>query len=139
MIAAVLAGASLVSAPEAAAGTPSSVRMAAYYVAMDQRGDPYKYGAVGPSKFDCSGLTLYSYKKVGRTLPRVAQDQYNKSRKIASNKRTKGDLVFFGTKSNISHVGIYAGYGKVLHAPHTGAVVRIEKIWTSKVLYGRFS
>lgn len=108
-------------------------------VAAAQKGDPYKYGAVGPTKFDCSGLTLYSFKKAGKTIPRVAQDQYNKSKHISAGSRKPGDLVFFGGTKSVYHVGIYAGSGKIWHAPKPGAKVRLEKIWTKSVHYGRFS
>lgn len=128
-----LAGVVLAATPAEAA----TLQARALSVAKAQIGDPYKYGAVGPNKFDCSGLTLYSYKKVGKTLPRTAAGQYNKSKHISASSRRVGDLVFFG--SPVYHVGIYVGSGKVLHAPYTGARVRTEKIWTKSVRYGRFS
>lgn len=106
-------------------------------VAASKKGSPYRYGAVGPNRFDCSGLTLYSFKKAGKKLPRTAAAQYNKTRHIAASKRTKGDLVFFHSGRNVYHVGIYAGGGKIWHAPKTGDVVRKQKIWTNSVWYGR--
>ena len=133
---------------ESHAGTP--VRLKALSTAADQKNKPYLLGAEGPHKFDCSGLVRYSYKKNGKTLPRTAQGQYNKSTKIASNKRAKGDLVFFGTsKSDIDHVGIYAGGGKIWNA-NTGAY-RGKKVVLApiseypsnknhwKVYYGRYA
>ncbi|MCP3820162.1 C40 family peptidase [Streptomyces sp. A3M-1-3] len=106
-------------------------------VAASKKGAPYKYGAVGPKRFDCSGLTLYSYKRAGKSLPRTAAQQYNKTRHIAASKRQQGDLVFFHSGKNVYHVGIYAGKGKIWHSPKTGAVVRLEKIWSKSVWYGR--
>ena len=89
----------------------TSIRSKALSTAAAQKGDPYRYGAAGPSRFDCSGLTYYSYKKHGKTLPRTAQGQYNKSTKVSASKRQKGDLVFIGRSSgSIYHVGIYAGF-----------------------------
>lgn len=80
-------------------------------VAAKQKNDPYVWGATGPNRFDCSGLTLYSFKQVGKTLPRTAQQQYNKSRKVSPSHRQPGDLVFIGRSSgSIYHVGIYAGF-----------------------------
>jgi cell wall-associated NlpC family hydrolase len=80
-------------------------------VAKSKQGDPYRYGAAGPNAFDCSGLTYYSFKRVGRTLPRTAQAQYQHAHHIRWQSRTPGVLVFIGTSpSHISHVGIYAGY-----------------------------
>lgn len=102
-------GAGLMTAPDAAAATSLKVR--AMNVAAAQKGDPYRWGATGPNAFDCSGLVYYSYGKVGKRLPRVAQDQYNKSYKVAASKRQVGDLVFIGKSSkSIYHVGIYAGF-----------------------------
>lgn len=80
-------------------------------VAKSKQGAPYRYGAAGPSAFDCSGLMYYSFKRVGKTLPRTAQSQYNHARHIRWQSRTPGVLVAIGTSpSRISHVGIYAGY-----------------------------
>ncbi|MEV6651650.1 C40 family peptidase [Streptomyces sp. NPDC051219] len=106
-------------------------------VAASKKGSPYKYGAAGPKRFDCSGLTLYSYKRAGKSLPRTAAQQYNKTLHIAASKRQQGDLVFFHSGRSVYHVGIYAGKGKIWHSPKTGAVVRLEKIWTKSVWYGR--
>ncbi|MEV0173860.1 C40 family peptidase [Streptomyces sp. NPDC050803] len=123
-------------AAEAEAATPATK---ALQVAESKKGSPYKYGATGPRRFDCSGLTLYSYKKAGKSLPRTAAQQYNKTRHITAKNRKAGDLVFFHSGSNVYHVGIYAGKGKIWHAPKTGDVVRLQKIWTSSVWYGRVS
>ncbi|MFE3141351.1 C40 family peptidase [Streptomyces scopuliridis] len=106
-------------------------------IAASKKGSPYRWGATGPHRFDCSGLTLYSYKKVGKKLPRTAQQQYNSSRHIAPSQRRKGDLVFFHWGGYVYHVGIYAGRGKIWHSPKTGALVRLERIWSRSVLYGR--
>ncbi|MFF7725166.1 C40 family peptidase [Streptomyces sp. NPDC008001] len=119
---------------EASAATPGA---AALKVAAAKQGSPYQYGAAGPNRFDCSGLTLYSFKKVGKSLPRTAADQYNKTRHISSGSRQAGDLVFFHSGSNVYHVGIYAGSNKIWHAPKPGTSVRLEKIWTGSVWYGR--
>jgi cell wall-associated NlpC family hydrolase len=106
-------------------------------VAASKKGSPYAYGATGPRRFDCSGLTLYSFKRVGKKLPRTAQQQYNKTRHIPSSQRQRGDLVFFHSGRGVYHVGIYAGKGKIWHSPKTGAVVRLERIWSKSVWYGR--
>ncbi|NBM17688.1 C40 family peptidase [Streptomyces sp. GC420] len=122
------------AATEAEAATAAAK---ALNVAAAKKGSPYKYGATGPYRFDCSGLTLYSYKKAGKSLPRTAQQQYNKTRHISSSNRKKGDLVFFHSGSSVYHVGIYAGNGKIWHSPKTGEVVKLQKIWTRSVWYGR--
>ncbi|WP_105975328.1 C40 family peptidase [Streptomyces geranii] len=123
-------------ATEAAAIAPSTK---ALQIAASKKGSPYKYGAAGPNRFDCSGLTLYSYKKAGKSLPRTAAAQYNKTKHISAKNRRGGDLVFFHSGSNVYHVGIYAGKGKIWHSPKTGDVVRLQKIWTKSVWYGRVS
>ncbi|MFF8289209.1 C40 family peptidase [Streptomyces sp. NPDC016309] len=106
-------------------------------IAASKKGAPYAYGATGPSRFDCSGLTLYSYKKAGKSLPRTAQQQYNKTRHISASSRVKGDLVFFHRGSSVYHVGIYAGNNKIWHSPKSGSVVKLDKIWSKSVWYGR--
>ncbi|HZG05993.1 MAG TPA: C40 family peptidase [Streptomyces sp.] len=134
--AATLAGTALVPAatPEAEALTPAGK---ALKVAASKKGAPYQYGAAGPRRFDCSGLTQYSYKKAGKKLPRTAAAQYNRSKKISATSRKKGDLVFFHSGGNVYHVGIYAGDGRIWHSPKPGKTVRKEKIWTKNVRYGR--
>lgn len=116
----------------------STLSVRALDVAASKKGSSYQYGAVGPYRFDCSGLTFYSFKRAGMRLPRTAQRQYESARRISASDRRLGDLVFFHSGSNVYHVGIYAGGGKIWHAPKTGAVVRLEKIWTRSVWYGRF-
>ncbi|MFC4466715.1 C40 family peptidase [Streptomyces xiangluensis] len=109
----------------------------ALQVAASKKGSPYKWGATGPRRFDCSGLTLYSFKKAGKKLPRTAAQQYNKTRHISASSRKQGDLVFFHSGRNVYHVGIYAGKGRIWHSPKTGDVVKLQKIWTKSVWYGR--
>jgi cell wall-associated NlpC family hydrolase len=119
---------------QADAATPAKK---ALQVAASKKGSPYKWGATGPKRFDFSGLTLYSYKKAGKSLPRTAAAQYNKTKHISAKSRKLGDLVFFHSGSNVYHVGIYAGKGKIWHSPKSGEVVKLQKIWTRSVWYGR--
>ncbi|GGJ39294.1 C40 family peptidase [Streptomyces brasiliensis] len=130
-------GASIVvpgAAADAVAGTTGTK---ALRIAASKKGSPYQWGATGPRRFDCSGLTLYSFKKAGKKLPRTAAQQYNKTRHISATRRKVGDLVFFHYGSSVYHVGIYAGKGRIWHAPKTGDVVKLQKIWTRSVWYGR--
>ncbi|WBO66831.1 C40 family peptidase [Streptomyces camelliae] len=108
--------------------TPASGRAgAAFAAAQSVIGSPYVYGASGPSSFDCSGLTSWAYAQAGVSIPRTSQEQATIGTRINSiNDLQVGDLVFF--YGDIHHVGLYAGNGQVLHAPHTGAVVRYEAI-----------
>ncbi|GIH97586.1 C40 family peptidase [Planobispora siamensis] len=88
-------------------------------------GVPYLWGGTDPKKgLDCSGLVQLVYKKLGISLPRVSQDQQNEGRSIPSLKQAQpGDLLTFGSPA--THIGIYIGDGKMLHAPRTGDVVKI--------------
>lgn len=118
----------------------ATLALKALGVAASKQGSLYQWGATGPYRFDCSGLTLYSFKRAGKALPRTAAAQYNSTRHITAGSRKAGDLVFFHAGSSVSsvyHVGIYAGADRIWHAPRTGARVRLEKIWTGRVWYGR--
>ncbi|MFJ9413262.1 MULTISPECIES: C40 family peptidase [unclassified Streptomyces] len=117
---------------EAAAVSSKALRIAA-----SKRGSPYQWGAQGPHRFDCSGLTRYSFKHAGKALPRTAAAQYNDTSHVTRAARRSGDLVFFHGGRGVYHVGIYAGSGRIWHAPKEGAVVRLERIWSSAVWYGR--
>ncbi|MEZ0092996.1 C40 family peptidase [Streptacidiphilus sp. EB129] len=131
---AALAGSTLLAAAPADAAT---VEMKALSIAASKHGDPYGWGATGPNRFDCSGLTYYAFKHAGRTLPRTAQAQYNSVRHISKSSLRPGDLVFFHYGSYVYHVGIYAGGGMIWHAPRPGSYVKKERIWTNSVWYGR--
>ncbi|MFS4092342.1 C40 family peptidase [Streptomyces sp. AF1A] len=117
----------------------ASLATKALKIAASKKGSPYQWGATGPYRFDCSGLTLYSFKKAGKKLPRTAAQQYNRTHHISAHSRRAGDLVFFHSGSYVYHVGIYAGHNKIWHAPKTGDVVKLQKIWTKSVWYGRVS
>ncbi len=100
---------------------------AAFSAAQSVMGSPYVYGASGPSSFDCSGLTSWAYAQAGVSIPRTSQAQANAGTRIYSQSQLQvGDLVLF--YGDLSHVGLYAGNGQVLHAPHTGANVRYEAL-----------
>ena len=103
--------------------------------ARSRAGMPYQYGGSGPGAFDCSGLTSWAYKKVGKTLPRTSRAQASAARRVKHPKR--GDLVFFHNGGSVYHVGLYAGKGRVFHASRPGTPVGQAKIWTSSVFYGR--
>jgi len=94
--------------------------------ARAQLGEPYVRNAAGPSSWDCSGLTMKAWGSVGVSLPHSAGQQYNRGRSVAKSDLQPGDLVFF--YSGISHVGIYAGNGRVIHAPHPGKSVEYIKM-----------
>ena len=93
--------------------------------ALAQIGDNYVWGAAGPVRWDCSGLTMRSYQQAGVRLPHSSRAQYGYGRSISRGNLQPGDLVFFG--SPISHVGIYIGKNKMVHAPRPGARVQIAE------------
>lgn len=104
--------------------------------AASLKGRPYRYGAAGPRAFDCSGFTKYVYSRNGIALPRTAQQQWRKARKISKSQIRPGDLVFFGGSYKY-HVAVYAGDGMIWHSPRSGSTVRKVKIWTSGWSAGR--
>ena len=108
-------------------------------VAIAQRylGVPYVWGGASPSGFDCSGLTMYVYAQVGVSLAHGATLQQKASTPVSLGSLRAGDLVFFGNASFSSHVGIYVGGGQMIHAPHTGAVVRYGPMGHA-LISGRF-
>ncbi len=109
-----------------------------YKIGLNYLGIPYCKGGTNPKCFDCSGFTQYIYKKKGKEIARTTGGQYKQSKKIARGDAKVGDLVFFSSSGgHIYHVGIYAGNGKVLHSPKPGRAVKIEKIWSKKVQFGR--
>ncbi|MFG2087924.1 MULTISPECIES: NlpC/P60 family protein [unclassified Spirillospora] len=95
-------------------------------LAMGKIGRPYVWGASGPSTFDCSGLTMWAYKQVGINLPHYTGSQWNAGTHVSRSQLQPGDLVFF--YSDLHHMGMYVGDGKMLHAPRTGDVVRIASM-----------
>jgi cell wall-associated NlpC family hydrolase len=109
------------------------VARAAVRWALAQLGDPYRWGATGPETFDCSGLTSSAYRAAGVTIPRVSRAQWGAGPHVAVANLLPGDLVFYadnpGDPATIHHVGMYIGNGLMVHAPHTGDVVRVASIW----------
>ncbi|MEK0265286.1 MULTISPECIES: C40 family peptidase [Stenotrophomonas] len=94
-------------------------------------GTPYRYGGNTPeSGFDCSGLVAYVYREMlDLRLPRTSRDLAAvQGPKIEPKRLAPGDLVFFGNKGNVFHVGIYVGEGRFVHAPSTGGTVRLDSL-----------
>ncbi|GAA1665964.1 hypothetical protein GCM10009733_074510 [Nonomuraea maheshkhaliensis] len=104
--------------------------------AMDKRGTPYVWGGASRQGYDCSGLMLRAYEAAGIELPRTAAEQYGAfSRKISWDDLKPGDLVFF---SGLGHVGMISKPGYMVHSPHTGDVVKEEKLsdWRRQAFVG---
>ena len=110
--------------PSAPAPPPSS-HSSVVSIALQYLGVPYVWGGASPSGFDCSGLTMYAYAKVGVYLPHNAAMQYGMGTPVSRSQLAPGDLVFF---NGLSHVGMYIGGGRFVHAPHTGDVVKISSL-----------
>ncbi len=100
---------------------PTSGELAIFW-ALKTLGTPYRYGGSTPSGFDCSGLVMWAYAQAGVRVPRTASEQRSASTSISQAELQVGDLVFYyGT----GHVGMYMGYGQILHSPRTGKSVEI--------------
>lgn len=116
-----LAGCSSVPrSPETAGEAGAGIAQAAAQVV----GAPYQFGGADLHGFDCSGLAVYAYERAGLEIPRTAQAQQEAARPVAIEALSPGDLVFFRIGSrHVNHVGIYAGGGRFIHAPHPGGAV----------------
>jgi cell wall-associated NlpC family hydrolase len=94
-------------------------------IAREQLGVPYAWGGASPSGFDCSGLVMWVYGRLGIHLPHNAAALYGVGRPVPRSALRPGDLVFF---SGLGHVGLYIGHGRMIHAPHAGARVEIQPL-----------
>jgi len=92
-------------------------------------GTPYRYGGAGPDAFDCSGLVVYAHRELGVTVPRTAAEQFAAAAPVLRHDLRPGDLVFFRLAGRqVSHVGIYAGGSRFVHAPRGGGHVRMASL-----------
>jgi cell wall-associated NlpC family hydrolase len=119
----------------ASAVTVSAVSRATN-IALGQVGDPYRYGAAGPSAFDCSGLIYYSFRKAGiRNIPRTSGAQAARARHIKKSSLRRGDLMFFTSGGRVYHAAIFLGWDHgraiMLHSPRPGERVKRQAAWTS--------
>src|SRR5215213_5007762 len=110
----------------AAAAAPAAARRSAMQKALGKVGSPYRYGAAGPNAFDCSGLVTWAFKSSGKSLPRTSSQLSRVGAPVSKSALQPGDLVFF--YKPVSHVGIYIGNGKVVHASNRKSPVKVSDI-----------
>jgi peptidoglycan DL-endopeptidase CwlO len=111
---------------KAAVGRPRIVQIAFRYL-----GTPYRWAGASPSGFDCSGFVMYVYGRIGIQLPHSSAQLWSVGKPVARGDLQPGDIVFF---DGLSHVGIYIGKGRFIHSPHSGDVVRVQRL--SESWYG---
>ena len=100
-------------------------------VAVRQVGVPYRYGGASRSGFDCSGLVQYAYAKAGKRVPRTTGEQWRQLEPVGAGQLLVGDVLFFNIDGRISHVGLYLGRGRFVHAPSSGRHVSIDELDSS--------
>lgn len=131
LLASLLLGSGCASTPIADA--PGGARhQQASEIAASMVGKPYRYGGGTPQGFDCSGLVHFSYKSAGMSVPRSTATQRSKSRRVSYSSLARGDLLFFNQEGkHSSHVGIYLGGLRFVHAPSSGKHVRVDSLSNS--------
>lgn len=124
----------LAAAANAAApgGGASAAGRRAVEFALAQRGKPYLWGGTGPDAFDCSGLTSQAWRAAGVSIPRTSQQQWAGLRHVELRDLRPGDLVIY--HGDAGHVALYLGGGAVVHAPHTGTVVKLAPVTMLPIL-----
>lgn len=96
--------------------------------ALDQVGEPYRYGGSMPGGFDCSGLVQYAYGIAGMRVPRTTRQLWSAARPVTRDELRPGDLLFFGIEGKMSHVGMYVGRKRFVHAPQSGRTVSVASL-----------
>ncbi len=97
-------------------------------IALQMIGAPYRYGGRAPDGFDCSGLVYFSYQQAGISVPRSSKEQFKATNPIDLDDARAGDLLFFRNLFKVSHVAIYLGDGRFVHAPATGKQVSVASM-----------
>ena len=110
------------------AATHRTVGEYAAVAALRQVGVPYRYGGSSTSGFDCSGLVKYAYAKAGTDMPRTTSALWQGLRPVSGNDLKVGDVLFFNIEGKMSHVGLYLGDRRFVHAPSTGKTVTVASL-----------
>ncbi|MFF9377187.1 NlpC/P60 family protein [Streptomyces griseoluteus] len=118
------------TASASAAATSAGARAVAFATA--QLGKPYVWGAEGPDSFDCSGLTSQAWADAGTPIPRTSQEQWRQLRHVDVTEMRPGDLIIYF--ADATHVGMYVGDGKIIHAPRPGRTVTVAGAGTMPIL-----
>ena len=116
------------SVPAARVGNSTAVGEIAAAVALDQVGVPYRYGGSSPTGFDCSGLVQYSYSRAGKRIPRTTGQLWSSTAVVAGSELRIGDVLFFNIDGKMSHVGLYLGGRRFVHAPSSGRAVSVASL-----------
>ena len=132
------AGIDVTGDPGSLPAAPTEIAARAIAAARSRLGAPYVWGAAGPTTFDCSGLTQWSYMQAGLVIPRTSRAQYAALRHVPLDQLAPGDLVFYATDvtnpATIHHVGMYLGAGLSIYAPETGDVVKIGAVGYGRII-----
>ena len=125
------------STPASSWDTAPAVRSAAIHggigqkaaaIAMNQVGVPYRYGGSSPRGFDCSGLVQYSYSQAGKRVPRTTRQLWSSTSAVERHELRIGDVLFFKIAGKMSHVGLYLGGRRFVHAPSSGRTVTVASL-----------
>lgn len=127
------------TAGAAGAAGEASVSHPAVELARKLLGIPYRWAGADPAKgFDCSGLVYYVFNELQVRVPRMQRELFKSAEQVGKTDLKPGDLLFFNTFARLSHVGIYIGEGRFIHAPRRGTTVTIESM-DSSYYRGRFA
>ena len=133
----------VLSACSSAPAQPDPVGSQVAAVAQSMVGKPYRFGGASPRGFDCSGLVHYAFARTGRDVPRTTEVLYARSHAVHMARLTAGDLLFFVIDDKPSHVGLYIGDGRFVHAASSGKSVEYASLanpyWQKRLVkIGRF-
>lgn len=114
--------------PEPADRSDAAPAAKAAAIALQQVGVPYRYGGRSPGGFDCSGLVFYAYQEAGKRLPRTTGQLWSELPPVSRQDLRIGDVLFFKVGGRMSHVGMYLGDDRFVHAPSTGRTVSVASL-----------